>query len=132
MSISFRIFNDSNLTIAEQICQQIELAIAKGELKQNERLPSVRQLAVQLKVNPNTVASALQTLVSTGSLTSQKGKGYFVSAPSNTLSKEETERRLSAAAKQFVATTRPLGLSNQQLITTILTFLPEDKENNDD
>lgn len=90
-------------------------------------MPSVRQLAVSLKVNPNTVASALQSLVNNGSLISQKGKGYFVAAPSKKLSEAETERQLSAAAKQFVASTRPLGLPNQILIAAILDYLPEGK-----
>lgn len=132
MSIPIRIIANSNLTIAEQICQQIELAIASGELEEGKKMPSVRQLAVELKVNPNTVAGALQSLVSSGSLNSQKGKGYFVAAKTTRLSDSERQRQLQEAAKQFVASTRPLSLSNQELTKAILDLLPKGEGNDNE
>ncbi len=125
MAIQIRLLENSNLTIAEQIQQQIELAIAQGVLKQGDALPSVRALAMQLKVNPNTIARSLQNMVHGGSLISQKGRGYFVAPPTAILSQQEIDRRLGAAAKRFVAETRCLGLSYGQLVAAISKLLPE-------
>lgn len=127
MPIIFRLVSDSSHTITEQIRQQIELAIVRGELAAGESIPSVRQLAVELKVNPNTVAKALQQLVQAGSLTSQRGRGYFVSEPKNRYSEEEKQRRLQNAAEQFVADTRALGLKNQELIAAISQLIGDKK-----
>lgn len=127
MPIIFRLVNDSSQTITEQICQQIELAIVRGELAAGESIPSVRQLAIELKVNPNTVAKALQQLVQAGSLNSQRGRGYFVSELKNRYSEEEKQRRLKVAAEQFVADTRPLGLDTQELVAAISELIGDTK-----
>lgn len=126
MPIKFRLFNDSAQTITEQIRQQVELAIAKGELLPGEPIPSVRQLAVELKVNPNTVAKSLQLLVQSGSLNSQRGRGYFVAEQTNRYSEEEKQRQLRVAAEQFVADTRPLALKNDVLIRAISELLGDE------
>ena len=126
MPINIQITSDSVLSIAEQIRQQIEIAIASGELSPGESLPSIRQLAIQLKVNPNTVAKCFQHLVTEGTLNSQKGKGYSVAASTNKFSEEEIAKRLATAAKQFVADTRPLGLSRKDMIMAIESLLSEE------
>ena len=125
MPISFRLLNDSTQTLTEQIRQQVELAIAKSELVAGESIPSVRQLAVTLKVNPNTVAKALQLLVQSGSLISQRGKGYFVADNHSRFSDTEKKRQLKAAAEQFVAQTRPLGLDESELLLSIKQLFKE-------
>lgn len=126
MTLKIQIISDSALSITEQIRQQIEIAVASGELLPGESLPSIRQLAVQLKVNPNTVSKSFQNLVTQGTLHSQRGKGYTVAAPSSKFSEDEIQRRLNIAAKQFVADTRPLGLSRDSLISAINSLLPEE------
>lgn len=126
MTLKIQIISDSALSITEQIRQQIEIAIASGELLPGQSLPSIRQVAVQLKVNPNTVAKSFQNLVAQGTLHSQKGKGYTVATPSSVFSDDEIQRRLDTAAKQFVADTRPLGLSRSALVAAIDSLLPED------
>ena len=128
MPVNIQILSDSALSITEQIRQQVEVAIASGALLPGESLPSIRQLAVQLKVNPNTVAKSLQHLVTQGTLHSQKGKGYSVSTTSTTFSEAEISKRLNTAAKQFVADTRPLGLPRTTLIKAIDSLLPEEKD----
>lgn len=128
MPINIQILSDSALSITEQIRQQVEVAIASGALVPGENLPSIRQLAVQLKVNPNTVAKSFQHLVTQGTLHSQKGKGYSVSSTTTTFSELEISKRLNIAAKQFVADTRPLGLTRTTLIQAIDSLLPEEKD----
>ena len=123
MPISFRLLNDSVQTLTGQIRQQVELAIAKNELIAGEAIPSVRQLALALKVNPNTVAKAFGLLVQSGSLISQRGKGYFVADNTSRFSEIEKKRQLKAAAEQFVAQTRPLGLDRSELLLSIKQLL---------
>lgn len=125
MNFKLRIQLDSPLTISEQIQQQIELAVAKSELNTGDTIPSVRQLAIELGVNPNTVAKALQSLVQKGTLVSQKGRGYFVASLTEKLSDSEINKQLTEAAKQFVASTRPLGVTRQDLLKAVTALLPE-------
>lgn len=64
--------------IYEQLCKKITELVLKGELKPNDKLPSVRELAKELGVNPNTVSKAFQTLERDGKIYSLQGRGSFV------------------------------------------------------
>lgn len=123
MPFNVQLQNDSALTLTEQICQQVELSIAAEELTPNEALPSVRQLSIKLKINPNTVARAYQQLVHKGSLRSERGKGVFVANCRSKFSVSETSNRLQVAAQRFVADTRHLALSKQELLSAISAVL---------
>ena len=63
----------------EQVVEQFEMLIARGALAADERIPSVRQLSVQLSLNPNTVQKAYSELLSRGEIYSVRGKGNVVS-----------------------------------------------------
>ena len=89
-------------SIAGQIVDAIRRQIAAGDLAVGDKLPSVRGLAQQLAVNPNTVSKAYSELVSGGWLHSQAGLGLFVAAQRNQLSVSERNRRLDAAVDRFV------------------------------
>jgi len=127
MPLKILLVHNSSETIAEQICKQIELAISRGVLVAGDSMPSVRVLAVELQVNPNTVAKSLQLLVQRGSLVSQKGRGYFVAEVKQRVSNAEQKRLLKQAAEKFVASTRALALTNEELISAIETLLPKEK-----
>ena len=77
-----------------QIVQQVREQIARGELRPDERLPSVRQLSQELVVNPNTIARAYTELEREGTLVSRAGLGIFVGHPRNDLTKAARGRRL--------------------------------------
>ena len=62
-----------------QIADQIRERILRGEWKAGERIPSIRELAVELGVNPNTVTRSYQKLVDRELISNQRGRGYFVS-----------------------------------------------------
>lgn len=70
--------NRSGVPFFEQIKKQIQEFISIGVLQPNDKLPSVRSLASQLGINPNTVAKAYQVLEEQGYLYSEKGKGCFI------------------------------------------------------
>ncbi len=88
--------------ITRQIVDGVRRLIASGELSTGDQLPSVRGLAQQLMVNPNTVAKAYTELTSEGWLDARQGLGLFVAAPRQRLSDAERERRLDAAVQRFV------------------------------
>ncbi len=69
---------DKNRAICPQICETICVRIAKGEFGPNERIPSVREIAVEAGVNPNTVQKALTTLTEQGLIYPMRGSGMYV------------------------------------------------------
>lgn len=123
MPLEITLQPSSDETLSEQIIRQIEMAILLGDLRKGEALPSVRVLAVELKVNPNTIAKTFQILVQRGSLVSQKGRGYFVAAEGSKYSDAEKNRQLRLAAEQFAASTRALNLPSEVLIKAVSSLL---------
>ena len=95
--------------IGRQIADAVRMKIATGELAAGDQLPSVRGLAQQLMVNPNTVAKAYAELTTEGWLDARQGTGLFVAAPRQRLSDDERERRLDDAIGRFVNDVIPLG-----------------------
>jgi len=89
--------------ISKQITDGVRRAIASGELPVGAQLPSVRGLAQQLTINPNTVAKAYAELTNEGWLDSRQGLGLFVAVPRQRLSDAERERRLTQAIDNFSA-----------------------------
>ena len=89
--------------IHRQIVDGVRRLIASGELTPGANLPSVRGLALQLGINPNTAAKAYTELTAEGWLDARAGLGLFVAAPRQRLSEEERERRLDEALNRFVS-----------------------------
>jgi GntR family transcriptional regulator len=69
---------DSTLPIYQQIIQAIKFQVATGQLQPGEQLPTVRRLATDLRINPNTVARAYDALDTEGVITTQRGKGTYI------------------------------------------------------
>lgn len=88
--------------INRQIVDGVRRLIASGELPVGAALPSVRGLAQQLTINPNTVAKAYSELTAEGWLDARAGLGLFVATPRQRLSSEERARRLDDAVQRFV------------------------------
>ncbi len=88
--------------ISRQIVDGVRMKIATAELEPGAQLPSVRGLAQQLMINPNTVAKAYAELTSEGWLESRQGLGLFVATPRQRLSDAERERRMDEAVQGFV------------------------------
>jgi GntR family transcriptional regulator len=88
--------------ICKQIVDAVRMKIATADLEPGDQLPSVRGLAQQLTVNPNTVAKAYAELVTEGWLESRQGLGLYVATPRQRLSDAERERRLDEAIGRFI------------------------------
>jgi len=101
--------------IGRQIVDAVRMKIATGELSPGDQLPSVRGLAQQLAINPNTVAKAYAELTTEGWLESRQGMGLYVAAPRQRLSDAERERRLDDAIGRFVNDVIPLGFPTEEV-----------------
>lgn len=89
-------------SLAGQVVDAIRRKITAGELAVGDQLPSVRGLAQQLAINPNTVSKAYGELVAGGWLQPRAGLGLYVAAQRDQLSADERDRRLDAAVERFV------------------------------
>lgn len=105
--------------ITKQITDGIRRLIASGELDVGAQLPSVRGLARQLTVNPNTIAKAYGELTSEGWLDARQGLGLFVAVPRQRLSNAERERRLALAVDAFTAEVVGLDYSLQEVLDRV-------------
>ena len=98
-----------------QIADGVRLAIARGELAAGEGLPSVRQLAAQLRINPATVSQAYRELASEGLVEMRQGAGSFVADVSADIRARDRASRLRAAVRALLAEASRLGASPDDL-----------------
>jgi GntR family transcriptional regulator len=98
------------IPIYEQIKKGIKSEISLGVLKSNEALPSIRDLAAELVVNPNTVARAYRELELEGFIYTRKGKASLVSENSSSLVRRDTERLIEDVFDRAIAEARKFGL----------------------
>ena len=129
LSINF----NNNLPIHEQIKRRIEELILNGVLEKDSALPSVRELACSLAINPNTVQKAYFALESDGITYSVAGKGRFVALHPDELKKAKAEEELKAI-RANVEKLYNYGFSKKDVMIFIEDYIKEIKErsNKDD
>lgn len=99
-----------------QIMRQIKHSIIAGELKPGDKITSVRELAKELLINPNTILKAYGELEHEGVVVSKKGFGNFVSEKLAQQTKEERAQLISAACRSLVIDAVQLGLSLEEFL----------------
>lgn len=109
----------SGVPIYVQIETQVKNAVAAGALKKGEALPSVRKLAVELRVNPNTVARAYQELERDGVIGTIPGGGSYVAGNTPRFLKSEKLRRLQPYARQIAVEGTQLGLDEREIMEMV-------------
>lgn len=103
------------IPIFRQIVDQVRAAVAAGTPRPGEMLPSIRHLAVELRVNPNTVAKAFRELESEGIVESRQGLGTVVISRSVRLVAEERCRILRESLGHLIARAQTMGVSGEEL-----------------
>ncbi len=98
-----RLSQEDGTPIYQQLVHQIKLLVASARLNEGEQLPTVRKLAEQLLINPNTVARAYRELESEGVVQSKRGAGVFVSGSGSPLSRKEKNRLLNERIDALLA-----------------------------
>jgi GntR family transcriptional regulator len=99
----------------EQIRLRLKAAVATGELRAGDSLPSVRQLAGKLRINPATVVQAYRTLEEEGFLELRQGAGTFVRAVPTEARAKERSSQARRMVREFLANAARLGLSKEDL-----------------
>jgi GntR family transcriptional regulator len=117
--MTFHVNTASKLPIYQQLAQQVREAIARGELRPDEALPSVRQLSRDLVVNPNTVARAYTELEREGLLVSRPGRGIIVAQPRNDLTRAARDRRLTGQLDRWLTEAVHLGYSAEEVLALV-------------
>src|SRR6476646_9437019 len=103
MTKLFRLDAASGVPFYRQIIEQVLLAVADGRLKPGSQLPTVRQLAVDLSINLNTVAKAYREMEIRGIVETQQGTGTFVSTRRPERRSAEREKALGRLVEHFLA-----------------------------
>ncbi len=110
-----------------QLLEQIKLGIISGVLPAGSRLPSVRDLAAEAKVNPNTMQKALDELGREGLVFSQRTSGRFITEDQQLLDQLKTEL-VTQHLEQFLGQMRSIGLTREEVLTIIKDKLSEEEK----
>ena len=113
MPFRFRLQPNSSRPLFGQIIDQCRQGVARGALRPGHRLPTVRELAVELLINPNTVAKAYQELERAGVITTRRGSGTFIANGTSTLAAAEKERVLREKMEACLTEAVHLGVSKK-------------------
>jgi GntR family transcriptional regulator len=114
--VPFHLDLHSGVPVYRQIIDQIVGGVATGSLAGGDQLPTVRQLAVDLSINPNTVIRAYRELEIRGLLETQQGTGTFISHQKVQHDSAERQRRLNQLIGEFVARAGSEGFAIDELI----------------
>jgi len=120
----------SGVPVYRQIMDQVLAGIASGRLSSGDQLPTVRQLAVDLQINPNTVIRAYRELEIRGFLDTHQGSGTFIGTQRVEQDGEERQRKLDGIVSDLVARAGGEGFTAQQVLERLQDLLAEQKRRN--
>lgn len=106
----------SGVPVYRQLVDQVLVGVASGALTAGDQLPTVRQLAVDLSINPNTVVRAYKELEIRGMLATQQGTGTFVTSKKVKQDEAQRQRRLSQMVGEFVAHASADGFTVEEIV----------------
>lgn len=115
--VEFKLDLKSGVPFHRQIVDQIRYGIASDRLMPGEQLPTVRELAVHLQINPNTVRKAYSELEILGILDTQQGTGTFVSHQQVEIDQAEKQRMLRQICDELVARGNQYGFTVKEIVT---------------
>jgi GntR family transcriptional regulator len=114
--VEIAIDTKSGVPFYRQIIEQVKFGIARGGLSPGDQLPTVRQLAVSLSINPNTVIRAYRELEIEGLLDSHQGSGTFISNEQPKIDDIEKERMLDQILTDLLARASSYGFSLEDVL----------------
>ena len=117
--------NKSELPIYEQIKQQMKAQILDGSLREDEQLPSIRQLARDLKISVITTTRAYNDLLDEGFITSITGKGYYVAPRNNELLRERMLFEMEEGLQKAIENGRNAGLTDDEIAAVLKKFMED-------
>ncbi|MDI3328107.1 MAG: GntR family transcriptional regulator [Alicyclobacillaceae bacterium] len=115
----FRIDPRSEVPLYQQLVDQVREGVARGWLRPGDRLPSVRELAVRLALNHNTVAKAYQELEREGLIETLRGRGTFVAARRRRPASHEDYAWVESQIRQLLVAAYHLGIGPEELVDIV-------------
>ena len=124
-ALRFAIDLQSGMPVYRQLIDQVRSGVASGSLTAGDQLPTVRQLAVDLAINPNTVMRAYRELELGGLLETHQGTGTFIAKNKLERNSAGRERQLTQMAGEFAARAGTAGFTLEDLIDRLRDLLPK-------
>jgi len=126
-AFNFHLDMHSGVPVYRQVVDQVRGAVAAGSLAAGDQLPTVRQLAVDLEINPNTVVRAYRELEYDGLLETHQGTGTFISGQKFRRHAGERQRQLEQIASDTIARAGAAGFNIRELIDQLRLAAEGDK-----
>jgi GntR family transcriptional regulator len=126
-AFAFRLDEHSGVPVYRQLIDQVQAAIASGALTVGVQLPTVRQVAVDLAINPNTVLRAYREMEIRGLLDTEQGTGTFIADRKVEYSKSEHDRKLTQLVGEFVSRAGAAGFTLKQVIQALQDTAPNEE-----
>ncbi|HPO49562.1 MAG TPA: GntR family transcriptional regulator [Spirochaetota bacterium] len=120
--IIFNLDTKSGSPFYRQIINLIEYNVSVGKLKTGDKLPTIRQLAIELKVNPNTIAKAYNELEIRGLVNTQVGNGTFISDKKVDESKLEIQKKIEKICLKFLYDLKEFNIDKDEAINVLKKF----------
>jgi GntR family transcriptional regulator len=125
----FQINPSDPMPLYAQLERAIRLGISMGRLRPDTQLPTVRQLAVDLSINSNTVAKVYRDLERTGILETRRGIGTFIKSPAaNAMAKAEHDQALTTITDRFLVEAAGQGFSADQVLSHLANRLRKENK----
>lgn len=115
----FQIDPHSGIPVYRQMMDQVKYYVASGTMQPGDQLPSIRELALQLSVNPTTVAKAYSELEHEAVIEMRHGRGAFVAEAATRLSDREREKALRRLARQLAIEASQMGAPDEQVLRVL-------------
>jgi GntR family transcriptional regulator len=125
--MDLRLDINSSVPAFQQLVDQVKAAVARGALRPGDPIPSVRQMAAQVLVNPNTVARAYRELDREGVILAQRGLGYFVTEGAVGACRSDCDDAFAEQLSVVVRAAREAGL-NDETIRAVFARIMETPE----
>ena len=122
------ISNSSDLPIYAQIKEQVKEQILTGELAENETLPSLRQLARDLKISVLTTTRAYNELEQEGFITSRQGQGFFVMSSGSNLIREQLIKEVEKNLNNAILAAGRIPMSDDEIVSLLKLLLEVDHD----
>ena len=118
-----KISQTNGIPIYKQIADAFRTDILAGKYKQGEYLPSIRELARDLRISVITTMKAYEQLEAEGLVTASQGKGFYVNAQDSEMLKEQHLRKVEDSLTSAIEAAKIAGMSDEELIETLKTLL---------
>ncbi|MBO4509897.1 MAG: GntR family transcriptional regulator [Lachnospiraceae bacterium] len=121
-----KISQTNGVPIYKQIADSFRTDILAGKYRQGEYLPSIRELAKDLRISVITTMKAYEQLEAEGLVTASQGKGFYVNAQDSEMLREQHLRKVEDSLVSAIEAAKIAGLSNEELLMTLKTLLSMD------